>query len=178
MPHRFDDYLRSIMPEPGEDEILRRWWNAREATLWQARYAAERSQSYRPFPVGSAVYAFKPDARPDTRWKLFRGSNIKAAKEAPKICAEMTAIMAAMQEGYTRIIGIAVVGNPQVDHGSGLQSETLHPCESCRLAFATLPVVRPDTQLILGRPTDADSFVIEEMSVEELWKIHAPRAGP
>lgn len=177
MSHLFEDYLASIGPEPDESEIVRRWHNAKEAVLWQAHYASRHSQSYRPFPVGCAVWAYKQGCGPAERWRVFRGANIKATKGNPKICAEMSAIMGATQAGYGRIVGIAVVGEPQADQGSGILSKTLPPCEACREAFRVLPSVGPDTFVILGKP-QGDELVVEEMTIAELWNVHDHKAGP
>jgi cytidine deaminase len=164
--------MERLFAYPSEEEIQHRWRNAREAIQWQAVAASARSVSYRPFPVGCMVMAYKETHDPQARWGYFRGANIKAAKETPKICAEMTAIMGAMQQGYTRIVGMVIVGQPQPDQGSGKLSETLHPCESCRAAFKVLPVVTPCTHVLMARPLPEDRFTCEEMTVAELEGVH------
>lgn len=168
--------MERLFDYPGEEEIQHRWQSAREAILWQAVAASKRSVSYRPFPVGCMVMAYKETHDPQARWGYFRGANIKAAKETPKICAEMVAIGSAMQQGYTRIIGMAIVGQPQPDQGSGKLSKTLHPCESCRAAFKVLPVVTPCTHVLMARPLPDERFDCEEMTVEALEQVHAAYA--
>lgn len=171
---QLDDYMRLITPEPDEAEIQRRWFNAREVVLWRAVYAATHSISYRPFPVGCAVWGYKPNAHPSERWNIYKGANVKAFAELPKVCAETTSWMGAMQEGFSRIVGMAIVGNPREED----REDVLYPCESCRLTMRKVPIIRSDTHVILARPHDENSFShILETTVGEIWeKFNTPRA--
>lgn len=170
MPHwkQFDDYIKLVTREPDEEEIQRRWFNAREVVLYRAVYASTHSISYRPFPVGCAVWGYKPNAHFSERWNVYKGANIKPAKEVPKICAEMTAVMGAMQDGFSRIVGMSIVGQPREED----TAPTLHPCEQCRLTFKSMPLIRPDTWLLLARPKGEDEFDIEEMTMQQMWDLH------
>lgn len=171
---QFDEYLESIKPEPEEEEIQRRWFNVREIVLWRAVYAATHSISYRPFPVGCAVWGYKPNMHPSERWNVYKGANVKAFAELPKVCAEVTAFMGAMQEGFSRIVGMALVGNPREED----LEELLYPCENCRLTMRKIPIIRADTHVILARPgEEVDSFSYIETTVGEIWdKFNTPRA--
>lgn len=181
---QFDDYLRLITSEPGEEEIQRRWFNAREVVLWRAVYAATHSISYRPFPVGCAAWGYKPHAHPLERWNVYKGANVKAFAELPKICAEATSLMGAMQDGFSRIVGMAIVGNPREEDAE----DVLYPCENCRLTMRKIPIIRADTHVILARPKVPDLYSriddpthdlfshIVETTVGEIWEKFNTRA--
>jgi cytidine deaminase len=133
--------------------------------------ALESSVSYRDFPVGCALYAFKPNAYYyEDVHKVFRGANIKIGKNSPKICAEQVAINAARAEGYKMILGMAIAANYQPDDKSGLVTKTLHPCFDCRESFKILPEIHTDT-LIHCVHLEEDG-IFEEFLVEDLWKMH------
>ena len=184
---QFEDYLRLITPEPDEQEIQRRWFNQREVTLWRALYAATLSISYRPFPVGCAVWGFKPHAHPFERYDIYKGANIKALEEFSKICAEMTSLMGAMQHGFSRAVGIVIAGQPREED----TEDVLYPCDRCRLTMRKIPIVREDTHVILARPKYDDVYTrleepiedlfshIVETTMGEIWKkFNTPRADP
>jgi cytidine deaminase len=173
---QFDEYIAQITPEPGEEEIQRRWMNAREVVLWRAVYASSHSISYRPFPVGCAMWGYKPQAHFSERWNIYKGANVKAFQELPKVCAETTAFMGALQDGFSRIVGMAIVGNPREED----REDLLYPCENCRLTMRRVSIIRADTHVILARQTNADSFShVLETTVGAIWeKFNTPRADP
>jgi cytidine deaminase len=148
------------------------WYLADEAR----RVALESSVSYRPFPVGCALLAFKPDAYYyEDVHKVFRGANVKTGKDRAKICAEQVAINAARAERYKLVIGIAIAGNPQPDDKSGLISKTLHPCYDCRESFRVLPIIHPDMRILSVHIEDDGIF--EEFTVKELWQMHGENSS-
>lgn len=151
-------------------------WHLVKDLIWyladQARIVAVNSSvSYRPFPVGCALLAFKPDAYyyADVH-KVFRGANMKIGKNNPKICAEQVAINAARAEGYKLIVGLAIAANVQPDDKSGLVTKTLHPCCDCRESFKRLPEIHSNMRILSVHLEDDGVF--EEFSVEELWEMH------
>ena len=151
-------------------------WHLINNFIWfladQARLVALKSSlSYRVFPVGCALLAFKPDAYyyGDVH-KVFRGANMKIGKSNPKICAEQVAINAARAEGYILIVGMAIAANVQPDDKSGLVTQTLHPCGDCRESFRKFPEIRTDMRILSVHLEDDGIF--EEYSVEELWEMH------
>jgi len=162
--HRVFDPRRPI----SEDEQLRRinWPHLIE----RAQEARRKAISYRNFRVGCAVWAFKTDAVQVTgRWSVFTGSNLKVAEGARPICAEQLALGAAKSAGYDRIIAMVVVGEPQEDAESGIQSRTLHPCGECRRVFQEVPEVSPDTLLLALTP---DEQTQECFSIGALIALH------
>lgn len=168
-----------------DEEHYRRWIAARETLVWKAYAARERAISYRGFKVGCAVYAWRPyrEAKEawqvsedpadymGVRWTTFTGANMKTAEDIRPVCAEQVAVSAARMAGYTRIIGIVVVGEPQTDHDSGLSHRTLHPCGVCRRTLAALPEVHGDTPILTGG-IDGDVIHLEEFSLDELVQLH------
>jgi cytidine deaminase len=168
-----------------EEEHFRRWIAARETLVWRAYHARERAISYRNFKVGCAVYAWRPyrEAKEPwqvdedrvnymaVRWTTFTGANLKTAENIRPVCAEQIAVSAARMAGYTRILGIVVVGEPQADHESGLTHKSLHPCGVCRRTLAALPEVHDDTQIIAGGIV-GEKIHLEEFSFAELVRLH------
>lgn len=108
----------------------------------RAREVAERAFSYRHFKVGCAVLAW---SRERNEYKIFAAANIKPLKDGPKQCAEAVAVSYAISNGYDLIVAIVVVGEPQADSESGIESVTLHPCYICRKFLSALPQVDKDT---------------------------------
>ena len=81
-----------------------------------ARAAAEKTYSpYSHYPVGAAVLT--QDGR------LFTGCNVENISYGGTICAERTALVKAVSEGYTRFKAIAVVCGKAYD---------CWPCGICR----------------------------------------------
>jgi cytidine deaminase len=90
--------------------------------LHQARDAAQAAYApYSGFRVGAAVLA---------GGQVFRGCNIENASYGLTICAERTAIFAAISAGHRRITRIAVAC---IDGGAGA---ALMPCGACLQVLA------------------------------------------
>jgi len=128
--------------------------------------------SYRNFKVGCGVAATK-----NGRQYAFFAANRKPLKEWGKICAEGLAIDAALEAGCDSINGLVVIGAPQIDHGSGMLSSVLHPCEKCRPMFLKLPQISPDT-FFLGisarnevKPLEDDYPLGLPLAAKELWRL-------
>lgn len=96
-----------------------------QSLLVHARVAAESSYSpYSLFRVGAAVSA---------GGRIFTGSNIENASYGLSICAERTAIFAAVLAGERRIEALAVAC---VDAPASGPAEGLMPCGACRQVIA------------------------------------------
>jgi cytidine deaminase len=169
---------RRIIPE---DEHFNRFWQLREHLVIRAREAAAKyALSWRNFIVGCAVFAYDSKRTEywqfGTRWKIFTGCNFKPFEDGHNVCAEQIAIGAAVNEGYERIIGMALVGEPQPDGETGLKGKTLYPCKNCRAFFQALPQVRSDTIIISATRDEREP--IEVYTVEDLLKLHdGPKTG-
>jgi cytidine deaminase len=121
-----------------------------EHLILRALKASKHSTSHRPFPVGCAVLAFSKHSGTNTA-DVFTGHNMKVHKDARVTCGEVVAVGAARQSGFDFVPLIVVVGKPQPDQGSGLESPTLHPCYRCRAEFETyieLGIMTPETLVI------------------------------
>ena len=114
------------------------------ALLAFAREVQEKAYTpYSGFRVGAAVYANDD---------IFQGVNIENAASGATICAERSAVGAAITAGCTDITAIAIVGD----------SETpTPPCGICRQVLAEF---NPELRVIMGGSTDE----VRVMTLEEL----------
>ncbi len=122
----------------------------KEKLIRKARHAAQNALSYRNFHVGCAVLAWNGRA-----YRTFLGANMKPAKDGPKTCAEQVAVGSARARGYRLIVAIVVVGEPQPDDTSKVETATLHPCWLCRTIFRNIPEVTDDTVVLTVANHDA-----------------------
>lgn len=109
-----------------------------------AREVQEKAYApYSNFRVGAAIYA---------DGEIFQGVNVENAAYGATICAERSALCAAVTAGFTDISAIAVVGDSQ---------SPVVPCGCCRQALAEF---NPDLRIIMGGVTDE----VRVMTLEEL----------
>ena len=135
-----------------------------------ARQVAQYGYSYRGFKVGCAGLFWRPKGIGLTeRYRVFRAANAKPLEGKRKFCAEMTVTCYARSNGYERVIALATAGLTQPDDGSGVQSETLHPCEDCRPFLSSLPEVTRDTRIIT---VNNHSGLVQEFTLEDILQIH------
>ncbi len=135
-----------------------------------ARSTAERGFSYRGFKVGCAGFFYRPKGIGLTeRYRIFRAANAKPLEGKSKFCGEMTTSCYARSNGYELIIALAVAGLPQPDGGSGIKSDTLHPCEDCRPFLSGLPEARPDTRIITIHNHNG---IVQDFSLQRILEIH------
>lgn len=177
--HSFNDDVTAQLLDPQrlitEAEHWQRFWQLWEHLILRAREAALlHAASWRNFRVGAAVYAWdsKRHAQGDfgRRWRVFTGANLKPTEEGHNVCAEQLAIGAARNDGYERILGCAVVGEPQPDGATGILHRTLHPCSRCRGFLRDLPEVHADTIIITAHLED--DGVVEMHTVADLLTIY------
>jgi len=131
-----------------------RFQNVRDDLYWEAvRVRETEATNYRGFLVGCAAYVFNARARTFfERWRIVTGANSKDSKDAPKICAERRMHEEVERTGGTLIIGMVIVGEPQLDDHSQILCPTLHPCHVCRQMLSTSPFLRPDSTILTARP--------------------------
>ncbi|MCL5435623.1 MAG: hypothetical protein M1275_00910 [Patescibacteria group bacterium] len=153
-----------------EWEHLDNWYKMLEHLVIRARTAASGANSYRGFAVGCSVWAYKPNtpiwAQP---WKIFTAANEKISPSEVKNCAERKAVLAALAENYTRIIGLVVAGRPQADADSKLIERALPPCLACRKFLLSTPGVSAQTRILMVHLTEP---IGEEITFEELLRRH------
>ncbi|MBE0477215.1 MAG: cytidine deaminase [Coriobacteriia bacterium] len=105
------------------------------ALLAFAREAHENAYApYSGFRVGAAVYA---------GGDIFQGVNVENAAYGSTVCAEQSAVSAALAAGHKEIDAIAVVGDSE--------APTV-PCGRCRQVLAEF---NPNMRVIMGGRTDA-----------------------
>jgi len=168
LKHRLDP-TRPI----GREEQLDRFANAMYTLYWQAERARKLGISWRNFCVGCAMWAFREDASTYAdRWRIFYGMNTKVEEGSRNVCAEPVPLGSALAHAYTEIIGMVIVGNPQVDE-RGWLPKTLRPCPHCRLLMKKHPLMRPHTIIVSahpprGEPESLDEIPLEVFTLEEL----------
>ena len=114
------------------------------ALLAFAREVQERAYApYSGFRVGAAVYA---------DGDIFQGVNVENAAYGSTMCAERSAIGAAIAAGCLDVTAIAIVGDSE--------SPTV-PCGCCRQVLAEF---NPEMRVIMGGSSDA----VHVMSLDEL----------
>lgn len=157
--------LLSIMKQLGEHLVIR------------AAHASRKSQSYRPFPVGCAVLGMNGSSPRGS--EIFTGHNMKVHGDARVTCGEVIAVGAARQAGFSQIPLIAVVGNAQPDHGSGVNAHTLHPCFRCRDEFSSLTEISSSTVIITATfdaavALEEDSLLSSDVEVIDASNVKEP----
>jgi cytidine deaminase len=114
------------------------------ALLAFAREVQEKAYApYSSFRVGAAIYAND---------EIFQGVNVENAAYGATLCAERSAVAAAVAAGCTDISAIAIVGDSE--------SPTV-PCGCCRQVLAEF---NPEMRVIMGGSTDE----VLVMTLEEL----------
>ena len=114
------------------------------ALLAFAREVQEKAYApYSGFRVGAAVYA---------DGEIFQGVNVENAAYGATMCAERSAVSAAISSGCLDITAIAIVGDSE--------SPTV-PCGCCRQVLAEF---NPEMRVIMGGSTDE----VRVMTLEEL----------
>jgi cytidine deaminase len=114
------------------------------ALLAFAREVQEKAYApYSGFRVGAAVYA---------DGDIFQGVNVENAAYGATLCAERSAIAAAVAAGALDVTAIAIVGDSE--------SPTV-PCGCCRQVLAEF---NPEMRVIMGGSSDE----VRVMTLEEL----------
>jgi cytidine deaminase len=115
--------------------------------LEHAREASRRAYCpYSNFHVGAAVLA---------GGRVFTGANVENASYGLTICAERTAIFAAVLAGAGPIEGVAVAC---VDAPEGGDPALLMPCGACRQVIAEF--AEPETPILVDR---VGTFRLDEL---------------
>lgn len=134
------------------------------ALVRRARRAAQRSYApYSHFPVGAAVLT--------DRGAIHEGCNVENASYGLTVCAERTAVGAAVVAGARRLAAVAVVAG----HG-----EAARPCGACLQVLAEFS--GPDLVVLLA-PLE-DSGPVERLTLRALlpqafhWKPVAQGRPP
>lgn len=127
-------------------EILQRK-EIEDRALTIAAKAREIAQSWRGFDVGTLVIGIRQNCRPwENPWSVRPYANTREVdeKDVKKKCGEIRGMENATKT-VVLIVAFFVVGEPQEDHGSGVMSKTLTPCEICRPQMRAGIVAKPQT---------------------------------
>jgi len=124
------------LPEDIPEEEMKRaldfFWSRKEELYRRAYYMQRKviweHKSYRNYGVGSAAVAYNRNTK---EILIIDGYNEKEADDIPKHCGEMKIVEKARELGFTKIIGMVVVAEPQEDP-SEVECTTLHPCRECK----------------------------------------------
>lgn len=154
----------SITHNPGAIDLWENFVHEVPELIRRARFIRETAHNYRGFNVGVVAMAASVDG---SIHAAREGANIKKSSSAKKICGETIAVKQAKKDGLERIIGLVVVGEPQMDDESGLVSPTLHCCGVCR---EWLETQANDDTLILTALPDRDAFQLQTLA--ELINLH------
>ncbi len=158
------------VPIPGVlDEADLTWSaiNALYVVLRQAQSSSHSAISWRNFPVGCAAIATNES---HDRFDLVTGYNVKpTAYSGLNIHAEQMLVERARRYSLSRILALAVIGEPQQDTQSGRTAPTLHPCGLCRTHLAESGLMSSSTLIISSVP----NFERAELySFKELVEFH------
>ncbi len=116
--------------------------------------AARRAYSpYSRFCVGAALLT--------SAGKVYTGCNIENASYPATICAERTAMSAAVAAGEREFEAIAIVGGNADDIAAGRCLDACMPCGICRQFMAEF--CRPGFKVITGAP--------EKLSIRTLGEL-------
>lgn len=153
--------------EPDLEKVVETYHEYLLYRAWRASRTLARS--YRGFHVGASVLAYSEHVG-----AVFYkdGGNWKTHERGHTVCAEPFAIHAAIAEGATYILAIAISGKPQPDPDSKLETRTLHPCGKCRSMLSAMPEIRPDT-FVFTFPNDDEGGNVETHTWEEILSLHA-----
>lgn len=112
----------------------------RETLIQHAREAAQRAYvPYSQFPVGAAMLT--------DRGEIVTGCNVENASYPLTMCAERTAIGAAVSQGAGKVVAVAV---------SAPKAKPCSPCGACR---QVLYEFNPDMEVIMDAG-DAEPLVL------------------
>ena len=114
-----------------------------------------RKSAYAPYSgffVGAAILT--RDGR------VFRGCNVENASYGATMCAERTAVYAAVVAGFRDFERIVIVGGPE--EGDEALSTYAYPCGMCRQVLSEF--CGPDFSVVVARSTsDYKEFTLEEL---------------
>jgi cytidine deaminase len=133
----------------------------RALLLERARQAAENAYiPYSHFPVGAALIT--------ADGTVFSGCNIENASYGLTICAERSAVSAAVSAGHREILAVAV---------SAPRKSLTSPCGACRQVLREFVPARQDMTVILDDGALGVSVTMGELLPRSFGPEHLERRG-
>lgn len=121
-----------------------------------------RKYSYSPysrFKVGAALLVEDKDC--EAGYRIVRGSNVENASYPVGNCAEKTAVVKAVSEGYNKFYAIAVVGGK----GDTIE-EFVSPCGICRQVLREFANPKEFTIIMAKSEKEYRTMTLEELLPE------------
>jgi cytidine deaminase len=134
--------------------------NSRTLELLQRARAAARNAyvPYSRFPVGAAVLTGDGS--------IYSGANIENASYGLTVCAERSAISAAVSDGHREVVAVAVSA-PRVLRTT--------PCGACRQVLNEFRPAAEDMAVILDNGEDGEAIRLEELLPRSFGPRHLDR---
>ena len=169
--------LFAINPNPTREqafEIAQRP-EIRQTVLLIASIARQYAQNHRDFDVGTILIGLREVTIPgENPWVVRHSANTRESVYVFKYCGELRLDDQAKASNVRHVILLCIVGQPNLDHGSGKQSDTLTPCEICRYRFrltmSNTGIMQLDTLIVTANHYDLEHP--EFWTVETLHAFH------
>lgn len=142
------------------DTLNSEWKKEYDEMLKIAVEARKRSYSpYSNFAVGAALKT--------KDGKIFPGCNVENAMYGAAICAERSALLSAVSNGFQDFDGILILGNS----GDKKNSEFCPPCAFCRQTL--LEFVEPEQFKVILAKTDEQDCLLDSRiyTMDELYPV-------
>lgn len=167
---------------PTEQECRRVWQLNRKLLIAAALDAERWAVSYSGKHYASACLAFRCEAAPEDRFRIFGGWNCTPFRRPkghlydttwPKPCAERMAAEMAREAGYEPYGYATLSDNDQRDDISGRWCIVQHPCFECRCMFdqQRLPLSAP-LMLMRRWSCASNSLLIVDTTFGESCRVH------
>ncbi len=144
---------------PTPDQVLH--------TVMRAMTAQQYAESYRDFNVGASAHINRGN---NTQIVSKHGANYKNGSGDSSIDTHAEQLVLSELKVGDEIAVLVVVGDPQPDHGSGLESPTLHPCGKCRKLLDESEHITPSTLIV---SISSDGKDIEWGTIDEYKAFHS-----
>lgn len=115
-----------------------------------------RKNAYTPyskFKVGAALLTSDN--------KIYQGCNIECASYSPTTCAERTALVKAISDGYKKFYAIAILGGPEEE--SNVFSNYAFPCGVCRQYLREFCDPKEIKIIVAKSENESQTYTLDEL---------------
>lgn len=115
-----------------------------------------RKSAYTPyskFKVGAALLTHDG--------KVYQGCNIECASYSPTTCAERTALVKAVSDGYKKFSSIAIVGGPEEE--TNVFSNYASPCGVCRQYLREFCEPKEMKVIVAKSENESQTYTLDEL---------------